>query len=161
MYEEQFSEWLKWENRDSAVGIRNPGIYVVAISLNDISGTKFSWLPEIIYIGMTNSISGLKGRLKQFDNTIIGKTGHGGADRVRFKYQNYDTSIKNLFVAVSPFECNVKSNHPKDLRVMGEVVKFEYDCFALFIELFGKLPEFNNKKQSPKYSIIIGRNNSS
>jgi len=43
---------------------------------------------------MTNSISGLKGRLKQFDNTIIGKAGHGGADRVRFKHQNYEQLIK-------------------------------------------------------------------
>ena len=37
---------------------------------------------------MTNSIAGIKGRLKQFDNTIIGKGGHGGADRVRYKYQD-------------------------------------------------------------------------
>ena len=42
----------------------------------------FDWIKEIIYIGMTNSKGGLKNRLQQFDNTIAGKTGHGGAQRV-------------------------------------------------------------------------------
>ncbi|ODS29934.1 MAG: hypothetical protein SCARUB_04960 [Candidatus Scalindua rubra] len=161
MFEERFSKWLKWENRDSATGIRYPGIYVCSVSSQDISGNKFSWIPEIIYIGMTNSVSGLKGRLKQFDNTIIGKTGHGGADRVRYKHQDYEELVDKLFVAVAPFECDVKSNQPDDLRIMGEVAKFEYDCFAHFVHLFGELPEFNNKKQSPKYSLTIGRGISS
>jgi hypothetical protein len=120
---------------------------------------EFSWLPDIKYIGMTNSISGLKGRLKQFDNTIIGKSGHGGADRVRFKHQNYNELVNKLFVSISFFECNVKSNQSNDLRVMGEVAKFEYDCFARFVELFGVLPEFNDKKLSPKYSRTVGRVN--
>lgn len=161
MYEERFSEWFSWINRESAVEIRSPGIYVCAVSNNDISNNQFSWLPEVMYIGMTNSIAGLKGRLKQFDNTIIGKRGHGGADRVRYKYQDYQELKNKLYVAVAPFKCDVKSNNPRDLRVMGEVTKFEYDCFAHFVELFEILPEFNNKKQSPKYSLTIGRNNGS
>ncbi len=161
MYEERFTEWLVWENRNDAVGIRHPGIYICTLSAKDLSGTKFSWLPEVMYIGMTNSISGLKGRLKQFDNTIIGKTGHGGADRVRYKYQSYEELVKILYVAVAPFECDVISNQPDDLRTMGEVAKFEFDCFAHFAELFGSLPEFNNKKQSPKYSLTVRRNNDS
>jgi hypothetical protein len=33
---------------------------------------------------------------------------------------------------------------------MGEVAKYEYECFALFAEKFGHLPEFNDKKRSPK-----------
>ena len=161
MYEEKFSEWFSWDSRENAIDIRSPGVYVCAVSKNNISGEKFSWLPQIIYIGMTNSRAGLKGRLKQFDNTIIGKRGHhGGADRVRYKHQDYQELKKQLYVAVSPFKCDVKSNKPSDLRVMGEVVKFEYDCFAYFVELFEILPEFNNK-QSPKYSSTIGRENHS
>jgi hypothetical protein len=159
MYEEKFTEWFSWINRENATDISYPGVYVCAVSQEDISGNQFSWLSEIIYIGMTNSIAGLKGRLKQFDNTIIGKRGHGGADRVRYKYQNYQALINQLYVAVAPFKCDVKSNKAFDLRVMGEVAKFEYDCFAHFVELFDALPEFNNKKQSPKYSLTIGRNN--
>ncbi len=102
---------------------------------------------------MTNSKAGLKGRLKQFDNTIIGKTGHGGADRFRFKHGNYKELADKLYVSACTFECDVESNDPKDLRIMGKVAKFEYDCFAEYVEKFGELPEFNNKKESPKYSL--------
>jgi len=161
MYEDRFTKWAKWENRNSLNGIEYPGIYIVAIAHRNLEQIQFNWLPDIIYIGMTNSISGLKGRLKQFDNTISGKTGHGGADRVLFKHQDYAILVSQLYVSVSPFECNVKSNKPNDLRVMGQVAKFEYDCFAHFVEKHGDLPEFNNKKQSPKYSLTIGRSNNS
>lgn len=159
MYEEQFTRWVAWNDRDTLDGIKYPGIYAAAITNQNISGHTFSWMPEIIYIGMTNAVSGLKGRLKQFDNTVIGKTGHGGADRVLYKHQDYEELKSNLYVSVRPFQCNVKSNEPADLRVMGEVAKFEYDCFACFVERYAELTEFNNKKQSPKYSLTIGRNN--
>ena len=65
--------------------------------------------------------------------------------------------MKRLYVAVAPFKCNVVSNLPKDLRKMGQVVKFEYLCLAAYVEKFGVLPEFNNKKESPKYSLTLGR----
>lgn len=159
MTEHKFTEWMKWPERIRADGIQYPGIYICAISQVDLAGIKFKWSPEIIYIGMTNSLSGLKGRLKQFDNTIAGKTGHGGADRVRYKHQSYDKLIPSLYVSVAPFTCSVISGTPDDLRVMGNVAKFEYDCFAQFKELFGELPEFNNKKLSPKYSLTYGRSN--
>ena len=153
MKENRFTEWINWENRNSLEGIKFPGIYCIAISDFDLSQQKFKWISEINYVGMTNSINGLKGRLKQFDNTIIGKTGHGGADRFRFKYENYPELIEKLYVSVCSFECNVKSNSPKDLRIMGEVAKFEYDCFAIYTEKFNCLPEFNDKKNSLKYSL--------
>lgn len=159
MYEDKFSAWHKWENRNSLDNIHYPGIYVIAHTDKVLSGARFSWIKDIIYIGMTNSAAGLKGRLKQFDNTIVGKEGHGGADRVRYKYQHYDELTSNLYVSVIPFIVNVKSIQPDDLRVMGEVAKFEYDCFAHYVDKYGELPEFNNKKKSPKYSLTIGREN--
>ncbi len=157
MYKNKFSPWRLWQHRDDAPGIEFPGVYALAYSAQNIAGKPFSWRKEIIYVGMTNSISGLKGRLKQFDNTIIGKTGHGGADRVRYKYRNYKSLVKKLYVAVAPFRCEPESNKPKDLKTMGEVAKFEYICFAYFVEVFGELPEFNNKKESPKFSIMLER----
>jgi hypothetical protein len=60
-------------------------------------------------------------------------------------------------VAVVPFKCDTTSNKPKDLRKMGDVAKFEYSCFAHFVERFDELPEFNNKRDSPKYSKTAGR----
>jgi hypothetical protein len=99
---------------------------------------------------MTNAKGGLKSRLQQFDNTIKGKEGHGGAQRVRFKYASYKKLAPRLFVSVSPYKCNVTSNKPSDLRIMGEVAKQEYECFALFAKRYKGLPEFNDKKRSPK-----------
>lgn len=155
--ENNFSNWILWNNRNSLSGLNYPGVYCLAISEVDLSGKEFSWLSEIVYVGMTNSKAGLKGRLKQFDNTIIGKTGHGGADRFRFEHPNYNELIKKLYVAVSFFECDVNNITPKDLKQMGEVAKFEYICMAEYVKYFKTLPKFNDKKNSPKYSLTIGR----
>ena len=53
---------------------------------------------------------------------------------------------RKLFVAVSPFECDVRSEQPSDLRVMGEVASFEYECLARYVEKHRRLPEFNGKR---------------
>jgi hypothetical protein len=99
---------------------------------------------------MTNSGGGLKARLTQFDNTIAGREGHGGGERVRYEYRDYNELTKKLFVSVCPIKCNVKSNQPKDLLKMGEIAYMEYYCFAKYVELFERLPKFNDKKNAPK-----------
>lgn len=157
MYERKFSAWKKWENRDDLTKIDLPGVYIISHSEENIENRKFGLRRDIIYIGMTNAANGLKGRLKQFDNTIAGKRGHGGADRVRYKHKEYKKLIKHLYVAVAPFNADVTSNRPKDLQTMGDVAKFEYQCFAYFVKEYGQLPEFNDKKRSPKYSLTHGR----
>jgi len=93
MYKKRFTNWLRWGDRKDLTGICYPGVYICAITLDDISGTRFSWLREIVYIGMTNAIAGLRGRLQQFDNTIAGKDGHGGADRARFNQSLQPTPL--------------------------------------------------------------------
>jgi len=40
---------------------------------------------------------------------------------------------------------------------MGDVAQFEFLCFAHSVEVLGKLPEFNDKKGTLKYSRTIGR----
>jgi len=146
-----FSIWERWEQRNNLILKNTPGIYCIAISKNFLSGKKFKWIEEIQYIGMTHSQAGLKGRLKQFDNTINGKTGHGGADRMLYDNKNYTQLTSKLYVAVCPFPCNVKQQSPADLRTMGEVRKAEYECFAIYSEKFGDLPKYN-QSESPKYS---------
>jgi len=150
MYENKFSQWQPWRLRNDLNSLEYPGVYVVARRALKLSGRPFSWRKDIIYVGMTNAAFGLKSRLQQFDNTIIGKTGHGGAHRVRHKFQDYERLVNTLCVAVAPFKCDTVSNLPKDLRQMGEVVKFEYSCLAQYVEKFGVLPEFNDKKRSHK-----------
>jgi hypothetical protein len=147
---EAFSHWESWPKRAALAGLPFPGVYALAISPTNIAATPFSWRPEIIYVGMTNAKGGLKSRLQQFDNTIQGGDGHGGGHRVRFKHSDYAKLKSHLYVSVCPWDCDVTSNDPADLRIMGKVVEHEYECFALFVEAFGKLPEFNDKKKSPK-----------
>lgn len=152
MTKPKFSHWVHWEDRDMIDSIKNPGVYALAITTKDISKKPFDYIKEIVYFGMTNSAGGLKARLNQFDYTIAQKkrSVHGGAERVLYKHRDYSTLIRKLFVSVCPIECEVLSNSPKDLLKMGEVAWFEYYCFSEYVERFEKLPEFNDKKNSPK-----------
>ena len=157
MYEDRFSNWRSWGERDDYSDVSRPGVYVIALSNNTLSGRSFSWRKDVVYIGMSNAVAGLKGRLQQFDNTMRGKRGHGGADRLRFKHRGYQTFRTEAYVAVAPFDCEPASQRPRDLRVMGEVARFEYWCLAHFADRFGRLPEFNDKKMAPKYSRAVAR----
>jgi len=48
--------------------------------------------------------------------------------------------------------CDVESNKPEDLRKMGKVAEWEYLAMAAYVEKFGRLPEFNDKKGTKKFS---------
>jgi len=151
MYEGRFSKWMAWVDRDSLEQSRQPGVYAIAVTAVPIRGRKFSWRRDIIYVGMTNSLSGLRGRLRQFDQTMSGKLRHGGADRVRVRHHNYTRFTRHAYVALAPFSCTAGSSLPRDLKVMGEVARFEYRCLAAYADKFDRLPEFNNRK-TPKDS---------
>lgn len=159
MREPRFSAWSRWEARGKLSDVDSPGIYVVAVDQRDLSGESFSWLDSVVYVGMTNSVGGIASRLRHFDGTISGRRNlHGGADRFRFKYQSYSKLLPKLFVAIAPYPCDSSSNKPADLRIMGDVAKCEFECLARFVEVHGRLPQFNDKKASPKYSKSSGRN---
>ncbi len=150
--EQKFTNWAKWEDRNELEGINYPGIYCIAVS--DKILKEFSFIPELEYVGMTNSKGGLRSRLRQFDSTIRKvRKNHGGADRFLYEYQNYEEVKDKIFVAIRFFECNTKNPSPNDLRVMGEVAKCEYFCWASYIENNGRYPKFNDKNKSPKYSL--------
>lgn len=150
--DESYTPWFRWGDRfDPAIDAPVPGVYVLAITSTDLRGQPFSWIPEIAYVGMTNSRGGLGRRLYQFDNTIRGREGHGGACRVRYVHRYYDDLVNQPYVAVRKFPCNVWPAGPEDLRVMGEVAREEYSCFAEYCERFGSLPQFN-RRDSPKLS---------
>lgn len=151
-----FSRWFHWNRRNELEGLEFPGVYALAISSHDLSGKRFSWIKQIVYIGMSNAVAGLRGRLKQFDNTIIGKRGHGGADRFRHDYPSHTELVPYLYVAIAPFKCMVTSNAPADLLTMGDVAKAEYECWAQFANLYRCLPKYNDKKKAPKYGKARG-----
>jgi hypothetical protein len=156
MYERRFSRWMTWVDRDALDESRQPGVYVIAVTPTPIRGRKFSWRRDIIYVGMTNSVTGLRGRLRQFDQTMLGSLRHGGADRVRVKHRNYTRFAKHAYVALAPFSCAPGSSLPRDLKVMGEVARFEYLCLAAYAAKFDRLPEFNDRK-TPKDSRTPAR----
>ena len=142
-----FSNWKKWDDRNGD-NLKDPGVYCIAKFRKNIDGKKFSWIREIVYIGMTNSQGGLQSRLNQFHNTINGGKGHGGAERFKYKYPKEHG--KNLYVSVNAFKCNVKKKSVDDLKIMGKVAEFEYVCFAKYMENFNVLPKFNDPKSLKK-----------
>lgn len=146
----KFSKWVSWDERAILGGLQYPGVYALAKTLKPIGGTRFTYIKEIVYFGMTNSKGGLRSRLKQFDNVMLGKRGHGGADRFLFKFPNVRRLRKQLYVAISVTECDVSSNSPKDLLLMGNVAKQEYECWAKYVRRYKRLPLFNDKLNSPK-----------
>lgn len=156
MIERRFSAWYPWNQCREIPQSGCPGVYAIARSHQSLAGKAFAFRENIIYFGMTNAASGLQGRLQQFDNTISGKRlAHGGADRVRHGYARYNRLAPQLYVSIARFACDPKSNLPDDLRKMGNVARFEYVCFAEFVERFGRLPRFNDKANAPKYSKRI------
>ncbi len=148
----RFSSWEKFDKRNNLGNIHFPGVYALAISNRNITGIPFDYVKQIAYFGMTNSKGGLRGRLNAFNNTLRGKSGpgHGGAERFRYDYEDGEILAKKLYVAVCPFECVVTSIDRKDLETMGEVVRAEYIAFANYAALFGRLPKYNDKQNSPK-----------
>lgn len=149
----KFSNWVNWINRNSLAEIEFPGIYCISVIESDLANISFQFIREIKYIGMTNSKGGLKSRLNQFNNTLKNSLQHGGADRFMHKFNEpYVELVQKMFVSIWSFECEVDSNKYEDLITMGEVAKSEYICFAEYVKNFKELPEFNNKKDSPKFS---------
>jgi hypothetical protein len=150
---DRYTNWVKWEDRNELENIKYPGIYCIAVSDKPLH--EFGFISELEYIGMTNSKGGLRSRLCQFDDTIKKKrVNHGGADRFLYEYENYAEVKDKIYVAVCSFICNTKSPLPEDLRIMGEVAKCEYDCWAIYIEKFGRYPKFNDKSNAPKFSFV-------
>jgi hypothetical protein len=148
----RFSNWAKFDERDTLRNTKYPGVYAIAISRKNIAGKPFKWTEKISYFGFTNAVGGLRSRLNQFNNTLRDRPGpgHGGAQRFRRRYRDGNALAKKLYVAVCSFKCDVSSNKPKDLLVMGDVVRAEYRAFAKYATKFGRLPQFNDKEKSPK-----------
>lgn len=148
----QFSAWEKFDDREKITGISYPGIYAISISEENISGTSFTVRKDIVYFGMTNSRTGLRGRLNAFNNSLRDKKGpgHGGAERFRFDFIDGNRLAQNLYVSVYSLECNTSSIARKDLETMGDVTRSEYVAFANYAELYGELPKYNDKRRSPK-----------
>ena len=50
MYENLFTNWMRWVDREQSEGIQYPGIYICAITGEDLSSKDFSWVTNIVYV---------------------------------------------------------------------------------------------------------------
>ena len=142
-----FTEWCRWEKRNSIDGANNPGVYVLAITNEELEGKRVQ-LSQVCYVGMSNSKKGLKGRWGQFAQAVKGKSGlHSGGDTIFKDLGSYEDWNSQLFVAACPVACNVGASTPEDLRKMGIVAYLEYEAFAQFVEYNPMLtrPKYNKK----------------
>lgn len=128
-----FTPWHAWERRKEIVSSDQPGIYLLAISAENLDGENPRW-DDVSYIGMTNSQNGLLGRWRQFHNAIRGKRGHSGGNTVFGHNGHYDNWERKLFVAAMPVECDVTKRTEDDLIRMGWVAYLEYEAFAVFCQ---------------------------
>lgn len=148
---ERFTTWTPWAERENLIEkeiLKNPGVYCIAVSYSSLKGKQIDWKNDPIeYIGMTNSKNGLAGRLKQFDNSIKDLDGHGGGERFRNKYDNYNEVVPTLYVALKGFclsEGKTSKEKVENLLTKGKVLEFEYICFAKYAEFHkGELPLYN------------------
>ncbi len=140
-----FTAWCRWENRNSIGGANNPGVYVLAITDEELEGQSVQ-LSQVCYVGMSNSKKGLKGRWGQFAQAIRGVRGrHSGGDTIFKDLGPYEGWNSQLVVAACPVACNVEASTPEDLRNMGIVAYLEYEAFAQFVE-------YNPMLSRPKYN---------
>lgn len=150
-----FSRWTRWADRQSLTGGELPGVYALAVTDSSLDGARYTLSPSIAYFGMTNALAGLRGRMNQFDRTIRGGRGHGGADRFRYQHSEYGTLREQLYVAIAPFRCDVARASARDLEIMGAVAQFEYTCLARYVRRFHRLPQFNDKRTAIKFSRML------
>lgn len=145
------TRWTHWNNRNTIKDLNQPGIYFIALSSENLEGKPFSLINEVIYIGMSISKKGVKGRLLQFEGAMKGANGrHGGAERVRFKHKDSEKFFKNVYVSVRLFPVSSTRNTPNDWKQKGECVKHEYVSFGDYLDKYGELPEFNDMNRSKK-----------
>lgn len=147
MQELSFTKWVSWDKRNQIVGCEFPGVYAIAITVNDLSGSSFDY-SYAQYIGMSNSLNGLKGRWSQLHQGIRGIRGrHSGGDTIFKELGHFEIWKKKLFVAACPVECSPFEATPNDLRLMGIVAYLEYEAFASFSENVADMnkPKYNKK----------------
>jgi hypothetical protein len=105
------TKWVPWGKRNTISNKNQPAIYYIAHVNQNIEDEDFSYIKDIVYIGMTISKSGLKGRLEQFEKAMYGSDGvHGGAERVRFKHKDANSFFENAYVSACIFELSDNRN---------------------------------------------------
>lgn len=131
-----------------------PGVYILAYSDKNLNRQPVD-MHDVFYVGMSNSRSGVKQRLKQFLDGIEHNRLHSAAMRFFKEYANRtpwsEFSKKNgdkrFYVASVTVRCEVEKakRTAEDLRKMGDVAALEYYVLAHLRGNLGVEPELNDK----------------
>jgi hypothetical protein len=140
----EFPPWFAWDDRSHLDGVDHPGVYLIALSERNLVGEAPKW-ESVSYIGMTNSLGGLRNRWRQFDRAVRGRRGHSGGNLIFARMGHRNSWHEDLFVTGQAIECDVKRGTPQDLRQMGIVAYLEYEAFARFAQEVGGKPRFNTQ----------------
>ncbi len=133
-----FTNWQKLFNKNGDLiereEYKKSGVYIIADSTKIkegqfiIENKEFKWQEGIIYIGMTNNRHLIQ-RIKELKRSIENKKGHSGG-KTMFKK---GIEKNNLYISIITFGEDLK-NSPQDIRIKGDIARFEYECFALYEE---------------------------
>ena len=140
-----FSNWYQWNKRNQYSLRDYPGVYLISITDKpDLEGREPTF-EDVVYIGMTNSRQGLKGRWQQFANAISGKRGHSGGNTI-FRQKGHNTTWQaHLYVAAMGIRCDVRNPTDQDYLTMGWIAYLEYEAFARYYSAVGGHPVFNTR----------------
>lgn len=139
----KFSKWYAWENRTRYPLVDYPGVYLISISSNSHLEGQEPRFEDVVYIGMTKSKNGLRGRWQQFFNAIKGREGHSGGKTVYRDKGHYSTWPDYLYVAAMGVKCDVINPTDHDYIRMGWVVYLECEAFAQYYQRVGGHPKYN------------------
>ena len=141
-----FGKWVAWHDRNSIDGADCPGVYLLTTSQRNLCGRKAD-VGDAVYIGMTNSRYGLKGRWNQCHHGIQGLGRHSGGHAMFVSLGHYESWDVDLYVAACPVRCDPREPTPKDYLLMGAVAYLEYKAFAEFLKKRPRLrkPRFNTR----------------
>lgn len=129
------------------------GVYVLAYSEKKLLGQKVS-PGAVIYVGVTNKLDGIQGRVRQFWNSIEGRPQHSGGNSFLSdcaEGQKYSARIsqddKRLYISYVTFDCERRKNFRTgdDLRTMGMVLGLELFVIAHIKDCTDKEPLLNRK----------------
>ena len=128
-----------------------PGVYILAYTDKNLEEKSIE-IKDIFYVGMSNSLGGVRQRLSQFIRGLHKGRGHSAGNRFFTEYskeKSFDIAghKKTFFVASLSLPCKVKKAERTsgDLRKMGEVARFEYSVLAHIKQVTGKEPVLNKK----------------
>lgn len=127
----------------------DPGIYILTQSEIDLSNSQVD-IQEIIYVGISNSQNGVRGRLRQFLNSIENKIESGeikqfSRESMRESEYSNHSMPQHFYYCVFCLSCNVERGKREynDLLTMGDIARLHYLFLAHIKKTLGREPILN------------------